>query len=470
MHYGLASLTVCYCLGILLASWFELSFITIYAAALCFFAAGCFFAGQKIIFNIVASCLIVLMGTCAYRNATLLPQDHISRAPLPRYQHVYQIRGIVMSDQKIKNGRPHWLFRVKEVTSREKTYRCRGNILAAAKTSDSVAFGDELMLTGTLYRPFLRKRPHRPHMQASCDAYYIMSVKGAAPIAKVRSASLFDIRKFSLWVKSHFTRIIAGQTSPLTSSVLLAMVLGEKTSIPPIVYDNMMKSGTVHILVVSGFNVGLVFFLMSLSMKLIRIPRTARMWLAIPFLIIYCFMTGTTTPVVRATVMAIAGITAYLSRRELNMYNACSIAALCILGLDPAQLFDIGFELSFASVLSIIMLYPKIRSLFYRGRTTVRFVSYLIDAALLSLAAWIGTAGLVFYYFKIISPVTVLANLFVVPLASLITLSGFTIVFACLVLPGLSPFIAASAELFVTLLAALTGWVVKFPGAYYVFK
>jgi len=77
-----------------------------------------------------------------------------------------------------------------------------------------------------------------------------------------------------------------------------------------------------------------------------RLPRRLVVFISIPLLIIYCLATGASTPVVRATVMAIMFITAFLLKREPDIYNSCGLAALFILGINPQQFFNIGFQLS----------------------------------------------------------------------------------------------------------------------------
>jgi competence protein ComEC len=245
------------------------------------------------------------------------------------------------------------------------------------------------------------------------------------------------------------------------------MILGEKRNIPALVYNSMIKSGTVHILVVSGFNVGLVAFIIIIFLKLVRLSRNMRFVLSVPLLILYCLMTGASNPVVRATVMAIVFMSAYFVKREPDIYNSCAVAMLFILGINPRQLFDIGFQLSFASVISIVYLYPRIKSLLRTDYLKIEIVRRPIEACLVSFSAWLGTMGLVAYYFKIFSPVTVLANLFIVPLATLITLCGFSLVIIDLTFPILSPFFAYSSNLAVFLLIKLNAFLLKLPAAYF---
>lgn len=216
---------------------------------------------------------------------------------------------------------------------------------------------------------------------------------------------------------------------------------------------------------VSGFNVGLVFFIIILFLKLLRLPRKARICAAAPLLIVYCLVTGASNPVVRATIMAIVFLAAYLFKREPDIYNSLALAALFILWINPRQLYDIGFQLSFVSVLSIVCLYPKINSLLRLKSLRIKYVKFLTGGCAVSLSAWVGTAGFIAYYFKIFSPVTVLANLFIVPLAALITLAGFSLIIVGLLCPPLAQLFSPANEFLAALLLNINAFLIKLPGA-----
>lgn len=243
------------------------------------------------------------------------------------------------------------------------------------------------------------------------------------------------------------------------------MILGEQKGVPELIYNSMMLTGTVHILVVSGFNVSLVAFIVILLLKLVRFPRQLRFYIAIPLLGIYCLVTGASNPVVRSTVMSVFFMLGCIIKREPEIYNSLSLAAIFILATNPLQLFEIGFQLSFASVFSIVFLYPKIKSLSRIGSLKLTYIRYLVDGCLVSLSAWLGTMGIVVYYFKLFSPITVLANIFVVPLAALITLCGLGLISMGLICPPAAPLFASNCELLTNLLVRINVVLSKIPGA-----
>jgi len=262
-------------------------------------------------------------------------------------------------------------------------------------------------------------------------------------------------------------QIISRYLPDLPAGILSAMVLGQRRSIPWLVNNYMVKSGTVHILVVSGFNVGIVAFIINLLLKILRIRRKARIILTVICLLVYCLITGASNPVIRATVMGVVFLLAHLLKREADIYNCLACAALFIVGANPRQIFDVGFQLSFASVLAITYLYPKLKSFFHLDNCKVRVLRFICEGCLVSLCAWFGTMGIIAYNFRIIAPITVLANILIVPLATLITLCGFSLVLCGSFCPFLGEIFSTTTAMLITLLLNINAAVIRIPGAYF---
>lgn len=152
-----------------------------------------------------------------------------------------------------------------------------------------------------------------------------------------------------------------------------------------------------------------------------------------------------------------------LLEREVNIYNSLSFAALIILAYNPLQLEEIGFQLSFVSVIAIIYLSPKIEKF-------LRLKNFLVKSFSVSLAAWLGTFFLTLYYFKIISLVTILANLVIVPLVSVLTVAGFILMLGIFILPAFTHVFGLTAGVTVYLLIKSAELFSLIPGAYFYLK
>jgi competence protein ComEC len=452
-------LAIFFCLGIILEKALGFSFWFCYVLSLLLFLVILIAAKKGWRSFAVFLCgLIFMLGALSLSSRRLNPRCHISRF-LSYKETSYTVKGVVLNEPVLKNDRLFFFLGAEEIRVGELTFRCCGEIRVSLKRAQEISCADELIILGRLTRSFGKwERPDNNGM-------VVMAPEMPARLLGVRAHSLLLCKRFSIDWKKRIERIIFQNTSPLSAGILDAMLLGEKRYIPPIINNYMVKSGTVHILVVSGFNVGLVSFAVILFLKVLRVGKRMRLLLAIPIICIYCLMTGSSTPVLRATVMAIFFILAALLKREADIYNALGLAVFCILAFNPYQLFDIGFELSFTSVISIVYLFPKLKEWTRVERVKLPCLRVILEGCLVSLSAWLGTSGFIAYYFRIFSPVTVLANLFIVPLATLITLCGFLLAAAHYLLPGLLQPIAATSEMAVALLLYINTILARLPGA-----
>lgn len=226
--------------------------------------------------------------------------------------------------------------------------------------------------------------------------------------------------------------------------VVKAILLGSQNEIDFDIRDQFSKSGTAHLLAISGGNVALLASIFIFIFQIFRLPRRISYGLIIILLWIYCILTGTNVSIVRATLMITLYLSGYIFRRESEVINSLSWSAIIILILEPFQIFDPGFQLSFITVLALTTLTSRQQSLELkflnshpdsdfllaldqRYRTWIlRSLFYLQNCLSVSFAAWFSIVPLIAYYFFLFSPVTVLANLFVVPYTCGVMVSGFT--------------------------------------------
>lgn len=139
------------------------------------------------------------------------------------------------------------------------------------------------------------------------------------------------------------------------------------------------------------------------------------------------------------------------------------------LGVNPQQLFDIGFQLSFVSVLAIIYLYPKLKVLVRLELCKITVLRFIMEGCLVSLSAWLGTMLIIAWNFRLVVPVTVLANILIVPLAALITLCGFVLVLSGGFCPGLAGIFSLPTAALINLLLNINAALIKLPFAYIYF-
>ena len=245
-----------------------------------------------------------------------------------------------------------------------------------------------------------------------------------------------------------FIRETIRNTTPGTEGrIIQAMILGDQKEIPREVMEKFNRTGTTHIIAISGFNIGIValfslfvirLFLKSSEYLLLRWNMILISTLfAILIVILYTFIAGSGISVIRASVMVVLFMMAILVNRERNLYNTLALAAFFILVVSPYSLFDISFQLSFVAVASLLFLTPRLVNLLPPPLTSDSigltrkewFLNHLKKAlrtAVLfffaSLSATLGTLPLILLYFNRLSLVTLVANFLVVPILGVVAI------------------------------------------------
>ena len=217
------------------------------------------------------------------------------------------------------------------------------------------------------------------------------------------------------------------QVPPELGSIAVAILLGDQTDVPSAARRSFSRSGTAHLLAISGGNIALVALSLIMIFRLLSIPRRWTYGLVIGVLIFYCALTGAASSILRGTIMVSIYMAGSLFKRESEILTSLAWAAIFILLYDPLQLFDLGFQLSFISVFMIAAAAVGLEGTDPEGKRSFgrKARIYLEDSATVSLAAWVGAAPLIAHVFGMVTPVTLFANLVLVPYFGLLQIGGF---------------------------------------------
>jgi competence protein ComEC len=454
MKRPLVVFTLLFCLGIFLAGALRINLWFILAAGAAALLSGWRFRSDNRVFACCVFFLALLLGALSLKNFYIRQGRRIDSLVRYRDRSVYAVSGFVDGQPALKNGCTSFVFCAQEIQSGNYKWPCQGRILVRMDFPQDLAYGRRLTLLGSLKRPFRLpggRRGYRDYLTGQ-GIYLLMHIHNSLQVIRWHGYAGSKLILFSMRLRMMLERLLGRYLADIPAGIISAMVLGQRDYIPWLVNESMVKTGTVHILVVSGFNVGIVAFIFGLLFKIARLRRKARIILTAACLIVYCLVTGASNPVVRATVMGVVFLSAYLVQREADIYNSLACAVLFILIVNPLQIFDIGFQLSFSSVMAIVCLYPRLKAFLRPDRCRFAPLRFICEGCLVSFCAWAGTAGIIAYNFRIISPVTVLANIFVVPVATLITLCGFSLILCSCACPALGWVFAAPASALVTVL------------------
>lgn len=241
--------------------------------------------------------------------------------------------------------------------------------------------------------------------------------------SRVEMASVKTDR--GLWLLQYRDSLLVSLCSaPLTDeaySLVSAMALGEKSVLGKDMKDAFRNTGTSHLLALSGLHMGIIMgMLLFLFKPFFRRGSLGYSLLAVLLLLpiwIYVFMVGAPISVVRSAIMiSICIIVSAFGRRNVGI-NTLATAAVVILCISPESLFEISFQLSFLSVLGIMVVCPVFND-YSNRKIHYRVLRFCLQACVVSLSAQIATLPLVLYYFGNVSPYSVLTNLVAIPLAS----------------------------------------------------
>jgi len=237
-------------------------------------------------------------------------------------------------------------------------------------------------------------------------------------------------------------------------SLMAAMLFGYRDGISAEMMSEFTVTGTLHLFAVSGQNVGMILWVFLIFLRCFGLIRWRWGWMVAPGLLMFCLSTGMESSASRALVMIVLVVVGWLTFRPITPLNLLGAAALMLWVWDPWQLLDVGFQLSFLVLLALLVvtgwlaqqLYLPLRpdTLIPRARLSswrVKLDHCWGNACMLlaaSTVAWLASLPLIWYHFGLISPITVLSNCLVVPLAGIVVVLALFAVLASVPLPALA--------------------------------
>ena len=246
------------------------------------------------------------------------------------------------------------------------------------------------------------------------------------------------------WIKTEQTRKTSGiraeqireellqiyRSQPIDETefeILSALTLGYKRELDPETKRIFSASGASHILAVSGLHVGIIFWVVSLIFGFLRNKKNGRfifVLISVSILWFYAFITGLSPSVMRAATMFSIFVIGENINRKSNIYNSLAASAFFLLMINPNNLFDVGFQLSYAAVFGIVFLQPKLENLIRVKNKLIKFFWTLVTV---SIAAQIATFPLTTYYFGQFPSYFWVTNIFVIPAVMILIPLGITL-------------------------------------------
>jgi len=366
--------------------------------------------------------------------------------------------GAVVSEPKIaSNEFATFLFKLKSLELEGRTDTTSAILLVRWRGAPE--FGDELKLFG-LAEPIapprnpgefdMRSYLARQDVRRELFVRYpedgvLLRHGGGNPILRAAQRS-------RAWMQRAICRGL--DDAPDVQTFLSGIVLGLRHQTPEDIEEPFQQTGTLHLFAVAGLHVGIVARLLWMLGVVAQLPRKSATALIIPLVLFYAAVTGLHVSSVRAAVMSSVLMGAFFFERRPFVLNSLAAAAFLILGWNTNQLFSTGFQLSFAVVGAIVLLAdlpfgflrritapdPFLPPALLRGpRYWLHVViDWISRGASVSFAAFIGSLPLIWWYFYLFTPVSLVANLVVVPIAFFVLALALLSILSAVFLPWLA--------------------------------
>ena len=260
------------------------------------------------------------------------------------------------------------------------------------------------------------------------DNFFVLEKKNENLLKEI----LFSIRKKVLSILS---RYIHGEKE---RGLAEAILIGYKDDLDKNLVQSYTNTGVVHIIAISGLHLGLIYWLLVQILKPLKRKKIFR-WLNAVIIIaglwLFSLLAGGQPSVLRSAVMFTCIVLAQGFSRKTSIYNTLALSAFILLCIDPFWLWDVGFQLSYAAVLSIVIFMKPIYNWFYIKNKALDFI-WKINAV--SIAAQLLTTPISIYHFHQFPGFFLLTNFVAVPLSGVIVLGE---IFLCTI--SFLPFLAA---------------------------
>ena len=288
----------------------------------------------------------------------------------------------------------------------------RGRITVLAKRFPEIQYGDLLNLRGEIQVP--RDRTSRPTVFLP-------------DVLSLKSGHGIWIRERLLTFKHALIRGLKKSLPPDSAALLGGISFGYRADFTDEFKNQMSRSGTTHLVAVSGYNISVLIAAIAVAFgRFLSARRT--FYLTALSILFFVLMVGGEASVVRAAIMGFLAITARQAGRLRSMRNALAMAAAAMVAADPTILvFNLGFQLSFLSLLGMAYLLPALQALF---RVNPKNLGWFGETAWTTLCAQLGVLPLLAYRFGEFSLTSIVANVLVLGLVPLTMFFGFLLAFA----------------------------------------
>ena len=365
------------------------------------------------------------------------------------------VEGTIKNNPEISQKNQQFILKVNSIG--EKEYL--GNLLVFADTYPDFSYGDKIRLECKLNIP-------EPIEDFSYDKFLAMkniySICYYPEIEYVSGDNGSKVLSLVYKIKNNFRESINKNIGEPSSSIMNAMVLGEKKFLSDDIQLKFSRAGISHIIAISGMHIGVFVVGLGFLFFFFGFSRNFSFYLILFFLIFYNILIAFPASALRASFMGILILYAFKIGRLNKIYNLIILAASIIILINPMLIrYDLGFIFSFSALLGIIYFFP-IFDKYFKGINN-RFLKYSIGIINVSLAAQIFILPLIIKNFGVLSIISPLVNLFVIwslPFILIGVVAAFTLL---LIFPALSFYLFLPVNFLISYILFVVDFFLKIP-------
>jgi competence protein ComEC len=411
-------LSVALAAGILISSYIEITYL-LSILLVVFFLFLQFFLNLKFkyetssLYGIVVHLFMISAGIFLYQNINRQPNFHsngnfiatIIEAPQEKqnsYKSLVKIEGYFLQDSICKTNEKVLVYFEKDTNAGQ---LLPGEKIIFASTPQIIKNNGNPFEFD--YKKYMQRRKIYRQVYLSSENWKVTTLPHSksfiikAELARKKLLGIYETQKLG---ENEF-------------EILSALTLGYKRDLDPEIQQVFSAAGAMHVLAVSGLHVGIIYGFLALLLGFLNKKKLGKLFftiITISALWSFAFITGLSPSVMRASTMFSFIILGKFSNRQTNIYNTLAASAFILLIINPNNLFEVGFQLSYSAVFGIVFLQPKLAALF---QVKNKILNYFMALITVSVAAQISTFPFAVFYFNQFPTYFWISNLFVIPAA-----------------------------------------------------
>lgn len=297
----------------------------------------------------------------------------------------------------------------------------QGKILIRTKNNcEEFHYGDKIIFTGKFEEPNSFSGFDYKSYLAKSNIY---SVVYYPEIKIIQRHQGFWLKDFLYQIKISFQKQIEKIFPEPERSFLNGLLLGDKRALDKNLEEALQKTGTMHLIALSGFNITIITNAVYAFLIVLGIVRPKAFWLVIIFILFFVILTGASPSIVRAGIMGGVLVLSYKLGKPYQIKNALFFAALLMILINPKILrFDVGFQLSFAATMGLIYFSPFFNRLFQSEKPSFLNWRQIVSTTLAAQSAVLPLLIVRFGYVSLTSP---FVNVLIISLIPYTMLFGF---------------------------------------------